>query len=78
MPPWVRYCELTDLEGVTSDSPEAVTARLAIETWPQVLALLADIGRWPGTALNSHKSVSQVYRRPVREGSLEIAPILIL
>jgi hypothetical protein len=57
----VRYRELTDLEGVTSDSPEAVTARIVMETSPQVLALLADIGRWPGTVVNNHKSASQTF-----------------
>jgi hypothetical protein len=74
LPPWVRYRELVDLEGAPADSPEAVTARLVMETSPQVMTLLADIGRWPGTVLNSHKSASQTFHSLSLAASLGVSP----
>ncbi len=71
--PWVRYRELIDIDGLAANAPEAVSARLVMETSPQVMTLLADIGRWPGTVQSSHKSASQTFHSLSLAASLGIS-----
>lgn len=60
-PPWVRYRAFLDLVGAPRDSAEALAARKAMLESPQVRVLLADVGTWPGTVINNHRSASQTF-----------------
>ncbi|HCM26532.1 MAG: hypothetical protein A2Z99_13800 [Treponema sp. GWB1_62_6] len=61
VPPWVRLRTLLDLEGRSAADGETAAAREATLADPRVRQLLADVTRWPGTVLNSHRSASQSF-----------------
>jgi hypothetical protein len=52
--PWTRYRTLVDLLGRPEDAAAVRSARAEMVAHPQVQALLADVGAWPGYALKRH------------------------
>lgn len=55
-PAWVRYRTRVDLLKQKEDHPDVRAARKAMLADPPVRALVKELGTWPGSVLNSHKS----------------------
>jgi hypothetical protein len=52
-----------DLLEQSETQPQVSAARRAMLAEPKIKALLAELGDWPGTVLNSHKSASQPFHK---------------
>ena len=57
-PPWVQYRTRVDLLDEKEDSPQALAAREAMLSHPQIQALLAEVATWPGPAIKRHNDAS--------------------
>lgn len=64
-PPWVEYRTRVDLLGQPEDAPEVRKAREAMLVHPQVIALIEELGEWPGPVLKSHKSAGHLLHKLV-------------
>jgi len=58
--PWTRYRTLVDLLNLPQEDREVKAARLAMLAHPQVQALIADTGAWPGYALRRHNDANHL------------------
>ncbi len=61
--PWTRYRTLIDLCGRPADDPEVLSARAAMLADPLVQSIIMELRGWPGPALSSHKSSSQLFHK---------------
>jgi hypothetical protein len=57
-PPWVQYRARVDLLDEKEDSSQALAAREAMLSHPQIQALLAEVATWPGPAIKRHNDAS--------------------
>jgi hypothetical protein len=53
---WIQYRTRVDLLGQSENSAEVLAARKAMLSDPQMKGLLAELAKWPGEVLASHKS----------------------
>ena len=53
--PYVEYRTRLDLLDQSDDDPAVMKARANMLAHPLVLRLIADLGEWPGDAINNHK-----------------------
>lgn len=60
---WIQYRTRVDLLGEAETAPQTSAARKAMLADPKIQSLLAELGDWPGTVLNSHKSASQPFHK---------------
>ncbi|MBM3125787.1 MAG: hypothetical protein FJZ87_12065 [Chloroflexi bacterium] len=60
---WLQYRTRVDLLGQAETDPQVRTARKAMMADPKIQSLLAELGKWPGAVLNSHKSASQPFHK---------------
>ena len=60
---WVTYRTRLDLLSQPEDDPQVLAARKSMLADPKIQSLLAELGNWPGTVLNSHKSASQPFHK---------------
>jgi len=58
--PWVRYRTRVDLLGQSEKDVDVRAARRELLAHPLVKRLLAELSRWPGPALKSHKDASTI------------------
>lgn len=61
--PFVGYRTRVDLLGRPECEQEVVEARRAMLADPRVVALVDDLGGWPGTVISSHKSAGQPFHK---------------
>lgn len=61
--PWVEYRTRVDLLEQSENEPEVIHARKEMTYHTKVKSLLEELGNWPGTALNSHKSAGQLFHK---------------
>lgn len=62
-PSWVAYRTRRDLLDQPEDDPEVAATRRALLADPQVHALVAELGNWPGQVISSHKSAGQPFHK---------------
>jgi hypothetical protein len=63
--PWVEYRTRIDLLQQSEDEPEVREAKKRIKGHPQIKALLAELKKWPGPALKSHKDAAHLIHKLV-------------
>lgn len=61
--PWVVYRTRRDLLGLSEEDSRVRSAREAMLANTQVRDLLAELSRWPGTIISSHKSAGQPFHK---------------
>jgi hypothetical protein len=59
----VEYRTQIDLLGQSEDAPQVQQARKAVLEHPRVRSLLAEVERWPGPILKSHKSAGHLLHK---------------
>ncbi len=72
--PWVEYRTRLDLLGQSEGEPQVALAREGLLADPRVLALLAELLRWPGTVISSHKSAGQPFHKLTFIADLGLKP----
>lgn len=61
--PWIEYRTRVELLEQPESDPQVRAARKAMLADPKVKSLLNELGDWPGTVLNSHRSASQSFHK---------------
>jgi hypothetical protein len=57
-PPWVEYRTRIDLLNQPEEHADVRKAHRAVLDHPQIAAIIAELGYWPGIVLKSHKSAN--------------------
>ncbi len=71
---WIEYRTRLDLLGQSESEPQVASAREGLLADPRVMALLAELSRWPGIVISSHKSAGQPFHKLTFIADLGLKP----